>query len=82
MYESGEPVHPTNVDYVSRVSGPPPGHDQLLHQLPHLLLRLQAVQVCSLQHPGSLFSQPWCGRDRATSGQVIIVYLLFIVSYA
>ena len=50
MYESREPVHTTHVDHVPRVSGPPSGHDQLLHQFPHLLFRVQAVQDGPLQH--------------------------------
>ena len=50
MYGDDGPVHSPNVDHVSGVCGPPPGHDQLLHQLPHLLLSLQAVQGCPHKH--------------------------------
>ena len=50
VYEDGEPVHPSHVDHVPGVSGSPPRHDQLLHQLPHLLLSLQAVQGCPHKH--------------------------------
>ena len=44
MHEAAGPVHPAPVDHVPGERGAPPGHAQLLHQLPHLLLRLQAVQ--------------------------------------
>ena len=44
MHEAAGPVHPAPVDHVSGERGAPAGHGQLLHQLPHLLLRLQAVQ--------------------------------------
>ena len=44
VHEAAGPVHPAPVDHVSGERGPPAGHGQLLHQLPHLLLSLQAVQ--------------------------------------
>ena len=43
------PVHPSPVGDVPRVGGPPPRHAQLLHQLPHLLLRLRPLQEGTLQ---------------------------------
>ena len=42
-------IHPAPVGDVPRVGGSPPRHGQLLHQLPHLLLRLLALQEGSLQ---------------------------------
>ena len=50
MHGDDGSVYSPNVDHVPGVGGPPPGHDQLLHQLPDLLLRLQAVQGGPLQH--------------------------------
>ena len=42
-------IHPSPVGDVPRVGGSPPRHGQLLHQLPHLLLRLLALQEGALQ---------------------------------
>ena len=70
LHEGAGPVHPAHVDHVPRERGAPPCHDQLLHQLPHLLLRLQAVQVCPLQRAGGLLPQPQGGGRRASPGQV------------
>ena len=49
VHEAAGPVHPAPVDHVSGERGAPAGHGQLLHQLPHLLLSLQAVQDRALQ---------------------------------
>ena len=43
------PVHPSSVGDVPRVCGPPPRHAQLLHKLPHLLLRLRPLQKGTLK---------------------------------
>ena len=45
MYEENGPIYPTHVDHVLGVGGPPPRHDQLLHQLLDLLLGLKTVQI-------------------------------------
>ena len=44
MYGGVRPVYSSPVDHVLGIGGPPPGHAQLLHQLPHLLLRLCPLQ--------------------------------------
>ena len=49
MHEAAGPVHPAPVDHVSGERGSPAGHGQLLHQLPHLLLRLCPLQEGALQ---------------------------------
>ena len=43
------PLHPSSLDHVHGVRGPPHGHAQLLLQLPHLLLCLQTVQADPLK---------------------------------
>ena len=70
LHEGAGPVHPAHVDHVPGERGAPAGHGQLLHQLPHLLLCLQAVQVCPLQRAGGLLPKPQPGGDRASAGQV------------
>ena len=52
------PVHSKPVGDVPGVSCPPPGHAQLLHQLPHLLLRLCPLQKGTLQ--GEVYSLCCC----------------------
>ena len=49
VHQAGAGVHPAAVDHVPGERGAPPRHAQLLHQLPRLLLSLQAVQDCALQ---------------------------------
>ena len=49
MLQGGVPVHPASLGDVSRERGAPPGHVELLHQLPRLLLRVQPVQGGALK---------------------------------
>ena len=49
MRRGVRPVHSPPLGDVPRVCGSPPRHAQLLHQLPHLLLRLRPLQKGSLQ---------------------------------
>ena len=44
MRRGVRPVHSPPLGDVPRVGGSPPCHAQLLHQLPHLLLRLLPLQ--------------------------------------
>ena len=67
MYEENGPIYPTHVDHVLGVRGPPPRHDQLLHQLLDLLLGLKTVQIRRLENLCGLWTQAWL-RASTSSG--------------
>ena len=74
LHEGAGPVHPAHVDHVPRECGAPPGHDQLLHQLPHLLLSLQAVQGCPHKHLQNVYFVI-CSTSGSTSTSKYIFHI-------
>ena len=49
MYRGQRILHTASMGDVLRVGGSPPGDDQLLLQLPDLLLGVKPVQSCSVK---------------------------------